>query len=139
MSASATEPSRPEGQRLAITAEALYLANLLLLPGIAFVALALLFRRRSKDAPPLAAAHLEQTYSASLWAGVLLVIVNALIILLGGYRAPYVWLLVIIYFTLCHSGLVLIGMLGLAKAMAGQCLRFPLVGRDLPHACSQLR
>jgi uncharacterized Tic20 family protein len=41
------------------------------------------------------------------------------------------WLLVILYFTVCHSTLVLLGMLGLVKAMAGQCFRFPLVGRPL--------
>jgi hypothetical protein len=129
----------PAGQTLAVAAECLYLANLLLLPGIAFLVLAVLFLRSDASAPPLAAAHLEQTFSATLWAGILLVVVNVAIVLLGGYRGAYTWTLVILYFTVCHSALVLLGMLGLAKALAGKCWRFPLVGRALPAGCGGMR
>ncbi|MEW8122585.1 MAG: hypothetical protein AB2732_12785, partial [Candidatus Thiodiazotropha endolucinida] len=73
-----------------------------------------------------------------LWAGVLLVIVNLVILLLGGYDGAYTWMVVIIYFTVCHSTLILIGMLGLAKAMAGKCYRYPLIGRALPEACRRM-
>jgi uncharacterized Tic20 family protein len=38
-------------------------------------------------------------------------------------------MIVIIYFTTCHSTLVLLGVLGLAKAMAGQKYIYPLLGR----------
>lgn len=130
----AVEP-QPAGIRLAILAEALYIANLLAIPVIAFLILGVLYLRRDENMPPLAAAHLEQTFSASLWAGVLLVVVNALILLMGGYRGLHTWTLVIIYFTVCHSALVLLGVAGLAKAMAGQCWRFPLIGRRLPEGC----
>ena len=126
----------PPGLMLAVTAEGLYLANLLLLPGLAFAVLGLLFLRR-QGAPALAAAHLAQTFSASLWAGVLLVLVNVLILLLGGYEGAHTWALLITYFTICHSGLVVLGILGLAKALAGQCWRFPLVGRALPPGCGE--
>jgi uncharacterized Tic20 family protein len=40
-------------------------------------------------------------------------------------------MVVVLYFTTCHATLVLLGVLGLAKALAGQCYRFPLVGRAL--------
>ena len=79
--------------------------------------------------PMLALCHLRQTISASLWAGALLVIANVAIILLGGYTAPNTWVIVIIYFTTCHSTLVLLGVLGLSRAMAGQKYVFPLLGR----------
>ncbi len=128
----------PEGTTLAVGAESLYLANLLLIPGIAFVILAVLFLRRRRNTPPLALNHLEQTLSASLWAGVLLVVVNLLILALGGYTGPYTWMIVIIYFTVCHSTLILLGMLGLAKALAGKCYRYPLIGRRLPDGCTGL-
>jgi hypothetical protein len=118
-----------------VAAESLYLANLLLLPGIAFVALAVLYLRAGAATPVLALSHLEQTFRASLWAGVLLVVVNLLLLALGGYRGPYTWLVVITYFTVCHSTLILFGMLGLAKAMAGQCYRFPVLGPPLPPGC----
>jgi hypothetical protein len=117
------------GTPLAIAAEALYLANLLVAPGLAFALLAWLYARRIRAAPPLARCHLRQTLSASLWAGGLLVVVNASILLLGGYRAPYTWVIVVLYFITCHAALVLLGALGLAKAMAGKSYVFPLVGR----------
>jgi 4-hydroxybenzoate polyprenyltransferase len=125
------------GQTLAVAAQSLYLANLLLLPVLSFLALAWLYASRRKDAPPLALCHLQQTVAASLWAGVLLVGVNALILALGGYDGPNVWTVVIVYFTVFHATLVMAGMYGLAKAMAGQCWRIPLVGRPLPPGCGR--
>lgn len=123
-----SEPETP-GQSLAVWAETLYLANLLLAPGLAFLMLLWLYFKRSAEMPALARCHLRQAISASIWAGALLVIANLLIILLGGYAAPKTWMIVIIYFTTCHSTLVLLGVLGLAKAMAGQEYVYPLVGR----------
>jgi len=117
------------GQSLAVWAETLYLANLLLAPGLAFAALLWLYLKRSPDMPSLAVCHLRQAISASLWTGALLAIASAAIILLGGCAAPTTWIIVIIYFTTCHSTMVLLGVLGLAKAMAGQKYVFPLVGR----------
>ncbi|HID49894.1 MAG TPA: hypothetical protein EYP40_09855 [Chromatiales bacterium] len=123
----------PPGQGVAVAAEALYLTNLLLVPGVAFVALLWLWWRHHDSAPPLARCHLAQTVAASLWAGVILVGANVLIVLLGGYDSPNTWMIVILYFTTVHATLVLLGSLGLAKAMAGQNFRFPLVGRPCPE------
>ena len=124
----AGEDQRP-GQSLAIGAEALYLVNLLLVPGLAFLALLFLYWRYIGTAPPLAQCHLRQVVAASLWAGVLLVLANAVIILVGGYDSPYTWMVAVIYFTIFHTTLVLLGTVGLAKAMAGQNYRYPLIGR----------
>jgi len=119
----------PADTRLAITAEALYLINLLLAPGIGFLALLWLYWKRHDAAAPVGRCHLEQTVSASLWGGFLLVVINAAIILLGGYDGAWTWLIVIIYFTMVHSTFIILGMIGLIKAMAGQCWKYPLVGR----------
>lgn len=127
----------PAGAAVAVAAESLYLVNLLLAPGLGFLVLLGLWWQRRADAPPLAATHLSQTLSGSLWAGALLVVANGLILLLGGYRGAYVWVVVITYFTVCHSALVVFGAYGLAKAMAGQCWRYPLVGRPLPADCPE--
>jgi hypothetical protein len=129
MPPSETDDAIP-GQTLATAAEALYLINLLLLPGVAFALLLVLHVRHARTAPALARCHLRQTLSASLWAGVLLVAANLLILLLGGYRAPYTWVVLVLYFTTAHATLVLLGTLGLAKAMAGKPYRFPLLGRS---------
>jgi uncharacterized Tic20 family protein len=130
LSLSDNEPDKsPSGQSLAVTAEVLYLANLLLLPGLAFLALLALWARHRHAAPFLARCHLRQTIAASLWAGGLLIVANAAIILLGGYHQPSTWVVAILYFTVFHSTLVLLGVLGLARAMAGQPYIFPLIGR----------
>lgn len=135
MQPSEHEPQAPgesaPGQGLAVMAEALYLVNLLLLPGVAFIALLVVYLKNIRAAPALAVCHLRQTLSASLWAGALLLAANIFILLLGGYRSPNTWMVIIIYFTLCHATLVLLGVVGLAKAMAGQCFRYPLLGRPL--------
>ncbi|MBZ0106064.1 MAG: hypothetical protein K8H84_10590 [Sulfuricella denitrificans] len=125
---SASDGEAP-GQTLAVAAEALYIANLLLAPGLCFIILLRLYFKHRTSAPALAVCHLRQTVSASIWAGVLLVLANLAIFLLGGYTSANTWTVAIVYFTTCHSTLVLLGILGLAKAMAGQNYVYPLVGR----------
>jgi len=116
------------GRATAVAAEALYLANLMLIPGLGFVALLVLWWRERERAPELARGHLRQTVAASLWAGVLLVAANAAIILLGGYDSAYTWIVVVLYFTTCHSSLIFCGAIGLSRALAGKPFRFPLIG-----------
>ena len=118
-------------RRLAVAAESLYLANLLIAPGLAFLALLWLWRRADVRALPrasLAVRHLRQTIVASLWAGALLGGLSATILLIGGFGSMWSWLAVILYFTFFHSTLVLFGMFGLSRALAGQAFRFPLIG-----------
>ncbi|MCB1825554.1 MAG: hypothetical protein KDJ54_13620 [Candidatus Competibacteraceae bacterium] len=124
----AIDDTPPPGQDLAVAAESLYLINLLLLPGLGFLLLLGLYCRHRDSAPPLARVHLRQTVSASLWAGALLILANLLIVVLGGYHAAWTWIIVILYFTTVHATLVLLGILGLARALAGQPCRYPLVG-----------
>ncbi len=121
------------GQNVAVIAEALYLINLMLLPGVAFLVLMGYWWVKRGHAPPLGRCHLAQTVSASLWGGMALVVINALVVLFGGYDSPNVWLFVILYFTLVHSTFILLGTLGLARAMAGKPYRYPLVGRPCPE------
>jgi uncharacterized Tic20 family protein len=129
MDGNPVEPIRPdEDRQLAILAEALYLANLLLLPGIAFIWLVLLYRKHRSRASVLSLCHLRQTLVASIWAGVLLLPITLLTIAVGGYESIGAWSVAIIYFTTCHASLVLLGVVGLARAMAGQTYKFPLIG-----------
>ncbi|MBT0961735.1 hypothetical protein [Denitromonas iodatirespirans] len=118
-----------EGQALAVAAEALYLINLMVVPGLAFLGIVWLWLTKRKAATALARCHLDQVFFASLWAGVLLVVANAAIILLGGYDSPNTWVVVILYFTTCHTTLICFGAIGLARALAGKGYRFPLIGR----------
>jgi hypothetical protein len=132
MPLSDADPVPPEGQGLAVTAEVLYLVNLLLVPGVAFAILLVLYFRHRASAAVLALGHLQQTVAASLWAGLLLVLVNGLILWLGGYDQAWTWVVLLLYFTTCHAALVLLGVVGLARAMAGKPYRYPLIGPRLP-------
>lgn len=116
------------GQTLAIWAEALYLSNLLLLPGLCFAALLWLYFRRP-DAAPLGRCHLRQAISASIWAGILLGIVTAITLVVSDLGAEATWVVVIVYLTFFHSTLVMLGIFGLAKALAGQPYVYPLIGK----------
>lgn len=128
---------RVEGQNLAITAEALYVTNLLLLPFIAFALLVVVFLKTHRRAPALARAHLEQTLTASVWIAVLFIAATGGIMLLRmwGMEDVNVWIIIIIAFTTVHASMVLLGVVGLAKAMAGKCWRYPFVGKALPPGC----
>ena len=118
-----------EGQALAVAAESLYLINLMIVPGVGFLGIVWLWLSKRKAASALARCHLDQVFFGSLWGGVLLVIANAAIILLGGYDSPNTWVVAILYFTTCHTTLIFFGALGLARALAGKPYRFPLIGR----------
>lgn len=118
----------PAGQSLAVAAEVLYLVNLMLAPGLAFLVLAWLWFKRRHAAPPLARCHLDQTFFVSLWGGVLIVGANAALFLIFGWDWEWTWVIVVIYFTGVHSTLILLGMVGLAKAMAGKPYIYPLIG-----------
>lgn len=112
----------------AVQAEALYLINLLLVPGLAFLGLLWLARRHSGSVNQLTRCHMKQTIVASLWSGGLLTLVSIAILLLGGLHEPATWVLLILYFTCCHAVLVMFGILGLARALAGQVFVYPLIG-----------
>ena len=117
------------GKSLAVTAQSLYLLNLMLAPGLAFVLLLLLYRFNRGRADALAMNHLSQTVGVSLVGAALIIVATAVLLILGGLDSGYIWMVVILYFTFIHSSLILMGVMGLVKAMAGQHYVFPLVGR----------
>jgi uncharacterized Tic20 family protein len=131
--------TRTHEQRIAIVAESLYLANLLILPGIGFLLLLALARFARIEPGALASSHLNQTVRASLWAGLLIVGVSLAAFAVAGSNALVVWTLLILYVVTCHATLVLLGVLGLTKALSGHCWRYPLIGPALPAGCPGAR
>ena len=123
-----SSPEETPDISLAVIAQVLYLVNLLLLPGLAFLILLLLYFKKRQATDDLSRFHMRQAISASLWAGILLVVCNAVILLTGGYDGPWTWVILITYFTMAHSTLILLGTIALIKAMAGQYWRYPLIG-----------
>ena len=133
------DDSKMDGKDLAVLAESLYVANLLILPVLAFIILALIFLKKHGSSPALADSHLEQTMSASIWTGVFFFIVALTVMLMSilGVEDVTLWIIVVITFTIIHATMVLFGVFGLAKALAGKCWRYPLVGKALPANCAE--
>lgn len=129
--ADALAPHADKGQRLAVLAQALYLGNLLVAPGLAFGVLLWLWFKHKDSAPPLARQHLAQATFVSVVGGILIVCITTGLIAMGGLSWPGTWVVVITYFVCIHGVLVLLGMFALAKAMAGQTWRYPLIGPRL--------
>lgn len=116
------------GPPLAVAAEALFLINLMLLPGLAFLVLLVLWARHRDHPDPLVRNHLRQTGWTCIWGGSLLVSLSVAIFVLGGFDNPWSWVIGVIYFTFVHSTLILLGMLGLSRAMNGRTWRYPVFG-----------
>ena len=128
-----------DGQQLAVLAESLYVANLLIIPFLGFIILGFVFLKKHGTAPPLAQSHLEQTIAASIGIAIMFIAFAGIIMLLRmwGLEAVGVWMIVVIVFTIIHATMVLFGVLGLARAMAGKCWRYPVFGYALPDNCPQ--
>lgn len=131
MTATATTDT---GRRLALQAEGCYLVNLLLLPGVGFAVLLWLYLQHYDHAPPLARCHLAQTVRATLWGATVLISVTALTVAFGGTDSPLTWTVALLNAISIHTVFVLLGVVGLAHALAGNPYRFPLVGADCHDA-----
>jgi len=116
--------------KFAIIYQSLYLANLLLAPLFCFIILihylAQLKKAQSKKVQLTDArfsrfnkVHLIRSIQLSVLAGVLLGISPALYLLLSDQFDVSV-MVMILYFIILHVGFVLLGMLNLARAMAGK-------------------
>lgn len=128
-----------DGRDFAVLVESLYVANLLILPMLAFIILAILFIKKHGSLPSLADSHLEQTMSASIWIGIIffLAAITTMMMNLLGVEDVTLWVITIITFTIIHATMVLFGVVGLAKALAGKYWRYPFVGKPLPAKCAE--
>ncbi|MEH6589041.1 MAG: hypothetical protein V7746_02230 [Halioglobus sp.] len=114
---------------LAIAAEALYLINLMLLPGVGFAILFALYLSTHSQANPLAKNHLSQTLGVSVIGGSVIIVVGALIAFFGGLDVAYTWVWIVFYFTIVHSSLIIMGVFGFINAFNDQHFNYPIVGR----------
>ena len=121
----------PDDTNTAILAESLFLANLLLIPVIPFLILFSLYRKHKKtntsEQESLAFNHIRQTFFASIWAGIFIICVVGVFYFVSNISAAVTWTIIITYFTCVHSLFVMYGIYGLAKAMAGKKVKFPLI------------
>lgn len=129
--------SRPSG-KFAVIYQSLYLANLLLLPGIFFLVLLYYFRQyqrhnlangsvaqknvnakiRSRNLG-IAKIHLIRSIQLSVIAGFLLAVVPLAVIFFTDQLQASI-MVGLIYFVTLHAGFVLLGMFNLSRAMANK-------------------
>lgn len=121
------------GPRLAVLAEALFLANLMILPGVAFLAIALVWHRHRNHPSPIVRNHLEQALFASLWGGAILIGVPLAGFLIGDVKDPTTWVVTILFFVCFHASLIIGGVIGLNRAILRKPWRFPVLGPDREH------
>jgi hypothetical protein len=109
--------------KFAILYQSLYLANLLLLPVISFLALIYYFHKVTQGTSAelhlsrFNKIHLYRCIQISALAGVLLGIAPIVYIFYSAQFSSSV-MIVIFYFIVMHACFVLLGMLNLARAMA---------------------
>lgn len=123
------ENEKEAGQTQAIKAELLYLLNISFLPVIAFLLLLRMQKQLNKSSTALARSHIKQTINASIWAGLLMIGINGLILYFSGFNNIWSWLYVILYFTCIHSALIIFGVIGISKAQAGLFYVYPFIHR----------
>ena len=115
--------------RLATWAATLYLFNLLLTPGLAFVILIYLYQTNKNDCGEFVLRHHRQNLLAMVVSGVAIIGVSIAILLLGGFNSPWTWMVLVLYGVTIHATLVLLGVLSLVKAGNGEAYQYPLFGR----------
>jgi ABC-type multidrug transport system permease subunit len=116
-----------QDNNIAILAETLFLANLLLIPIIPFLVLFYLYKKYSSKSDSVAYNHLRQTLIASVLAGVFIVLIAGVFYFFSSTSAAITWTIIITYLTCVHSVFVMLGIYGLSKAMVGQKVKFPLI------------
>lgn len=106
----------PSSTRTAIFYQSLYLANLLLLPGICFFILLWLFYQHHYQTH-WQKIHLIRALQLSITAGIAIVIIPLIVVLFSTQFSKSV-MIMLFYIITFHAGFVLIGMLNLSRAMA---------------------
>ncbi len=129
------DQQRPqEKQGLAITAEALYMLNLLF-PLIPLFALATIFFRHRKDPSLFVRSHIIQPFVAALVSTSLFIIINLIAAFLGGYTSfdnlisIHSLVALEVYTLLVILPFLVPGLIGLTKAMSGYAWHYPVIGR----------
>lgn len=112
---------------IAVRVQILYLLNLLIIPGIAFIMIYGLFKKHKGTTNALTRNHVSQAIVASVVVGVLIIGFVLLMFVFGSADDPYTWMWIILYFTCFHSLFILLGVLGLIKAMGSETYRYPIM------------
>ena len=115
--------------KLASTFQILYLTNMTIFPIVSFLILISFYFAAKKNFNELALGHFKQSFVASVFSGILLILTSGLILTLGSWDSVYTWMFLILYFLCIHTVLILFGVLGLIKAFARKPYTYPVIGK----------
>jgi hypothetical protein len=103
----------------------------MILPGIGFGLLMLLWLLKRNHPSPLVRNHLQQTVTVSIYGGFILVGLSVAVFLLGGFDNPWSWVIGVLYFVCLHATLIIFGVMGLNAAILQRPYRYPVLGPRL--------
>lgn len=125
----ADNPLSQQQRKLAAVAQGLYLVNITILPIFAFIILIFLYFKNRASMHMTTLCHFRQSILANILSGFLLCVVSLVILLTGSFDSPYTWMILLLYFISIHSVLILYGVFGLIKALAGDAYQYPIIGK----------
>lgn len=111
--------------RQATWVEIFYLLNISFLPVIGFLIILIMKSKVTEATHSLSRSHITQSINASIWAGILMLGINGLILSISGIDSIWTWMYVIIYFTCIHSVLIIFGVIAISRAQGGRYYRYP--------------
>lgn len=94
--------------------------NLTLLPVIGFVALIIIYKKTTSN--NIDHYHAILGMKINIIAAIALFVVSGLMILFGGFNSPWTWVYVISYFTIVHTGFIVIALWALVRSWSGDRL-----------------
>jgi len=110
-------PTEQQVQQASINAMASIL-NMTFLPILAFIYL--LIKLIQCDKNTIDHYHTRFAIILNLTAALSLIIVSALMIILGGFDSAWTWVYVITYFTMVHTGFIIVAVWAMIRAWSGQ-------------------
>ncbi|WP_143821186.1 hypothetical protein [Motiliproteus sp. MSK22-1] len=114
-------------KHITVILHGLYLINLLALPGIALIPMAYLCKKYWYSQDLLTVCHVRQVVASTIWF-FLVFFGGVLIFWLLGDNSPEHWTMLLMYLIVFHTTFVMVGMIGLAKAITGKPYRPYLIG-----------
>lgn len=97
------------------------LLNLTILPVIGFIALVIIYQKTLPNT--IDRYHAKLGLKINIIAAIVLVVVSALMISLGGFDSAWTWVYVVTYFIIVHTGFIVIAIWALVRAWSGDTLR----------------
>lgn len=97
------------------------LLNLTFLPVISFIFLLLIYKKT--QAGNIDHYHAKLGLKINIIAAIVLIVVSLLMIVLGGFNSAWTWVFIITYFTIVHTGFIVLAVWALVRAWSGDQLK----------------